>query len=295
MPRGDNRECGWACAWIFTWNNPPESAKETIKAFNSCYTIAGFEHAPTTGTPHIQGYVKWDHQHSFEEVRQLIPQARWARAKGTPYENRVYCTKESTWFESGKLPLQGARKDIHDVREILQKGGTMNDVVNTTTSYQAARFGEIFLKYNSPLQRRTKPYVKWIWGPTGTGKSHMAFEEAKSPWISNKDLTWWDGYWGQKHVIIDDFRGNYCPFQELLRILDKYPYRVMIKGSSQELLATHIWITSCIPPEQAYPGCNERINQLTRRIDEVVHLTEPFIEEAVKRLAEELLEEPPKL
>lgn len=283
MPRGDNLACGWAKAWVLTWNNPPPNAVHKLtESPGQQYTILGGETAPSTGTPHIQGYIRWARQKSFAQVKALAPSAHWERAKGDDLANFDYCSKKTILYESGERPQQGKRNDIHEVRLMLREGGTMEDVVNNATSLQAVRFGELFLRYSSPRIREERPIVKWIWGPTKTGKSYMAHQEAQNPWWSNKDLTWWEGYHGQKHVIIDDFRGSFCPLQELLRILDRYPYKVMYKGGSCELLATHIWITSCVPPEQAYPGCNERIDQLTRRIASVIHLTKQY-EEPLKQ------------
>lgn len=44
---------------------------------------------------------------------------------------------------------------------------------------------------------KTKPYVVWLAGPTGCGKTFTAFDECKErPWVSSSDLKWFDGYVG---------------------------------------------------------------------------------------------------
>lgn len=98
----------------------------------------------------------------------------------------------------------------------------------------------------------------------------MAFEMCKDPWVSGKDLKWWNGYDGEEEVIFDEFRGDSCKFSELLRILDRYPYTVEVKGGFRQLLAKKIVITSCYAPETVYKKNEEDIKQLMRRIDKVV-------------------------
>lgn len=136
------------------------------------------------------------------------------------------------------------------------------------TSYQSLRSMELLLKYAPPPAPKKKD-VYWFYGPSGSGKTRHAVEMGGDDyWISARDLKWWDGYYGQKVVIIDDFRGDFCTFHELLRILDRYPYRVQIKGSSLWLQADTIIITSCYSYEEVY-DTREDIDQLKRRIDHI--------------------------
>ena len=79
---------------------------------------------------------------------------------------------------------------------------------------------------------------------------------------------WWEGYDAQEYVIIDDMRGDFLKFHQLLKLLDRYPYRVETKGSTRQFLATHIFITSSYHPEEMF-STREDIQQLLRRIDEI--------------------------
>lgn len=48
--------------WCFTWNNYTDETVEGLKGLSAekvDYLIVGFEIAPTTGTPHLQGYVEF--------------------------------------------------------------------------------------------------------------------------------------------------------------------------------------------------------------------------------------------
>lgn len=205
-------------------------------------------------------------------------------AKGTFDQAKAYCTKDSdrvpgsAVIEWGVPPAQGKRKDIDRVRDVLRSGGGMRELAEVATSYQSLRSGELLLKFVEP-GRSFKPEVHWFHGSTGGGKTRRAFdlfeERRVSPsdeaWISGRNLQWWEGYDAHKFVIVDDFRKDFCTFHELLRILDRYPFRVMVKGGSRQLLATVMVFTCPWKPEVLYSSrSDEDIGQLMRRIDHVV-------------------------
>jgi len=73
--------------------------------------------------------------------------------------------------------------------------------------------------------------------------------------------------------LFDDFRGDFCTFHYLLRVLDRYPMRVEVKGSSREFNSKRIYITSCYPPTEIYNKSDEDVKQLIRRIDEIIFLS----------------------
>lgn len=81
------------------------------------------------------------------------------------------------------------------------------------------------------------------------------------------DLKWFDGYSGQQNAIIDDFREDFCSFSFLLRVLDRYPLKVAVKGSFVEWNPTTIYITCPHSPAELYAYKTPAdLAQLTRRI-----------------------------
>lgn len=110
-----------------------------------------------------------------------------------------------------------------------------------------------------------------FWGRTGTGKSRRAWEEAGlDAYPKDPNSKFWDGYQGQDHVVIDEFRGA-ISISHLLRWLDRYPVIVEVKGSSVCFRASRVWITSNLDPRLWYPEADqETIDALLRRLT-VVH------------------------
>ena len=110
--------------------------------------------------------------------------------------------------------------------------------------------------------------AKVFWGRTGTGKSRLAWEEAGlEAYAKDPRTKWWDGYMGQTHVVIDEFRGT-IDIVHLLRWLDRYPVRVENKGGSVSLSATRFWFTSNLDPRLWYPDVDaETVAALVRRIE----------------------------
>lgn len=91
------------------------------------------------------------------------------------------------------------------------------------------------------------------YGPTGSGKSRRAWEEAgEDAYAKDPRSKFWCGYRGQENVIIDEFRGG-IDISHILRWTDRYPVTVETKGASCPLRATNLWFTSNLHPESWYP------------------------------------------
>ena len=273
-------------AWVLTLNNyTAEDESNWITLGNSRqvrYLVFGREVGVENHVPHLQGYIYFHNPKYWTQTIKFLDNERIhiEAAMGTPEQNTAYCTKDDSFQEIGEPPQQGKRADIAKVKKLVKEGKTMPEIIEdeSTTSYQSLRCAELLMKYTKMPERDEPPHVTWICGPTGLGKTRMAFNEAKATgldiWKSAGNLRWWEGYYGQKCVIIDEFRRDFCKFHELLQILDRYPLRVETKGSSCWLRAKFIWITSCSRPEDVY-NTREDLGQLLRRI----HVTKQIHEE----------------
>lgn len=260
-------------AWCFTINNYTITDFEQVEAMfqDAVYGIVGQE-VGESGTPHYQGYVYFQNAKTLKRMSKYLTRAHIQVSYGSPEQNKLYCSKQdNVLLEHGELPKQGKRNDLDDIKEVIRNGGTMRQVVDIATSYQAAKMAELILKYKEP-KRNWKPKVEWFFGPTGSGKTRKAFEIlGEDAYVAMSTGRWWDGYDGEHNVIIDDMRKDFCKFHELLRYLDRYAMRVETKGGSRQFLAKHIIITSAFSPTQLF-DTREDLQQLLRRIDNIEYI-----------------------
>lgn len=247
--------------WCFTLNNPDYDELELAdKLVDAVYAVFQLE-IGENGTPHYQGYCMFSERLRLSQVRVYLATAHWETAKGTPKQNREYCTKPETrvgeFCEIGIFPEtgQGKRNDLAELHSALKNGLRHADYVeqyfdlwvkypNLLTYYQSASI--------LPRSAQEETHA-WLYiGPPGTGKSRLAYRHAESLFgdmvFRKFPGKWWDGYRGEKAVIWDDFRGHYCSFTDFKLCVDRYPLRVEVKGTTCNLAANHFFITTNYDP-----------------------------------------------
>lgn len=154
---------------------------------------------------------------------------------------------------------------LEEVQKLLDDGTPEVDIA---TDY----FG-VWIKYNQGFKRYKllkankrdyKTNVIVVQGPTGTGKSRWAMEQYPDAYWKCNGM-WWDGYETQESVIIDEFYG-WLPWNLLLRLCDRYPMQVEVKGGAVNFVAKTIVIISNKRADAWYP--NQYFDALARRVDE---------------------------
>lgn len=252
-----------------TLNNWAEEELAALQG-KGTYNVIGKE-IGEQGTPHLQGYFYFENATRLSTLKKLSSRGHWEIAKGTPVQNRTYCTKGGNFIESGAIPTPGKRTDLECTRELLKEEKPLSKIADLM-NYQCIRTAEKWLTYNEP-KRTWKPEVKWFHGPSGSGKTKTANEEMPNAYTKTGPTKWWDGYDGHEDVILDDLRSSHIEFTELLMILDRYEKRIEHKGGMRQLKAKRIIITSIYSPEEMYQGMQQRatthepMEQLLRRID----------------------------
>jgi len=277
-------------AFSFSCNNYTNESREDLEQLVESglarYVCYQPERAPTTGTPHLQGYAVFANAITLGGARLRLRGCHVESAKASLKKNVEYCSKPESrddgadfgFTEHGERSSvegtgsgSGTRTDLDRIAKRLRDGASESDIASDhPASYIMYTRGIRSLAQFSIRKRRDKSIVYWYWGPTGTGKTRLASVQSPDAYWKSSAHQWWDGYDGRSDVIIDDYRCSFCPFNELLRLLDRYPYQAQIKGGTVELSAPNIYITAPKAPTVMWESRTEEdLNQLLRRIDHV--------------------------
>ena len=225
---------------------------------------------------HIQGYIYFDNPRSFNSVRLALGRSHVEAAKGTPEENRKYCAKGGDFKEFGVIPKQGKRNDIIALRDAILGGKTDYEIIVSDDLCETyARYIKFADRCREAAQReQAKTFRKLevivLYGPAGTGKTRYVYDNERDVYTltqAQKEV-WFDGYCGEKVLVIDDFYG-WIKWAFMLKLLDGHPCRLNKKGGAGYALWNKVYVTSNKPPwewyKKGYP------DELKRRITNIVY------------------------
>ena len=132
----------------------------------------------------------------------------------------------------------GKKRTLAEAVETLEKEGLEACVEKHPTTYVQYSRGleKLDHRYQTKRLKTKHRNVEVIvcWGDPGSGKSYWGQnylpESTFSLPVANKGgVTWFDGYEGEKVLLMEDFTGK-VDYRNLLQYLDNYPLQVQVKG-----------------------------------------------------------------
>lgn len=257
---------------VFTANNyDPNRVADlvaTLQAWGAVtYFVFGKEVAPTTGTPHLQGYLELKSPYLWTSIQAKLnvvyPVAAtskvWTtRRRGTAQQAADYCKKDGDITEWGEISKQGERTDLKELAEEIKAKKRTVEEIAMEDPYAFHKFGRTLQQIQTISQRyeyrqwRTEGI--WYYGPTGIGKTYKAMQgySVDTHYIKCLDDQWWDGYNGQDIVIFNEFRGQ-ITFHELLDLADEWPKTVKQRNKEPvQFLAKKLIITCIKHPKDLF-------------------------------------------
>lgn len=107
--------------FTFTLNNYPTPIPPFLEDPRIKRGLYGKE-TGASGTPHLQGYLETKNQVRLPTLHTLIPGAHWEVAKGSPAQNKEYCSK------SGDVTIVGSWEDVLRAN-LKRKAYTAGDIL----------------------------------------------------------------------------------------------------------------------------------------------------------------------
>ncbi len=252
---------------------------DKIKKDNSIirYICWGNEICPKTKRKHLQGWLQVDKKKRRTEIQKLCRSKKIhvEACRGDEGSNEKYCQKDNKYKTVGEYITQGSRTDLNLLKEMIDQGEPLESIANANF-HAFIQYNRGFQEYKKIVDRRLrkkfrKVKVIHLHGKTGSGKTKKAMESCDDPYkIQGKAMKWWDGYEGEKTLIIDEY-DNDIPLTELLGILDGYQLRLPIKGSFTYANWETVYITSNYKRLHKNAKLEHR-NALKRRITEVIKM-----------------------
>lgn len=121
--------------WAFTVNNYTDKQVNSLKTIECVYVVFGYEIAPTTGTPHLQGYIYFKDAKTKTAILKLFgfkcylnPRYR----KSTPLKASEYCKKNcNEIYEHGECPLNesGIAKRWTELNQSIKDGASWKQII----------------------------------------------------------------------------------------------------------------------------------------------------------------------
>lgn len=233
---------------------------------------------------HIQGYCQFKQNMRLAALKKVSPEAHWEVRRGTHQQAKDYCTKKESrlngpWELGHEKDNQGKRTDLETIAGLVKAKKTNSEILDTVGAC-ASKFAKNiqWLRFTTTEAESDRQLqgvrVITLYGPTGMGKTYAAVNYI----AGNKDYyiceapshstskVWFDGYEGQRCLILDDFAGSFCSFRFILRLLDKYKLKVEVKGGHAWAVWTTVVITSNTHPSEWYKDVD--LAPLRRRLTE---------------------------
>lgn len=241
--------------WCFTWNNYTEIDEwvlyELVNQGTLKFVAYGKEIAPTTNTPHLQGFLGFKNQVRFNTVKELLPTCHLEAMRGSIEDNEYYCSKDdedlTIW---GDLPAKNnqGRSSKERWQEVVaccmdNNIDEISEIAPDVYIRHYVTLKKIAFDHQKPMDNLRCRCGVWLWGDHHTGKSWTARTLGN---YYTKDLTqWWDGYQGQDVVVIDDIDPSHEHLKHLLKIwLDIYPFQAQWKGGYMTIRPKIVVLTS---------------------------------------------------
>nr|AJP36389.1 replication-associated protein [Avon-Heathcote Estuary associated circular virus 10]AJP36394.1 replication-associated protein [Avon-Heathcote Estuary associated circular virus 10] len=243
------------------------------------------ETCPKTGKKHYQGFAYSWKPIRFSGWKKMFPTAHIEQMRGNFRENTAYCSKEGSLIEFGEKPNEnGVQGTAIEYKRRIEEGQSTMEIAEDENlfgqylhSYKALEKYEQHIRGKKIKLDETPPEVYIRWGAAGTGKTHGVFKRYgrdKVCIVPDNTGKWFDNCHNSDVMLFDDVEIDAVPpISQFLRLTDRYPMQVPVKGGFIWWKPKVIVFTSNLPWEQWWNTLNtEHKRAVQRRLTRVTRI-----------------------
>ena len=244
----------------------------SLKGMN--YIIACREFAPSTHHEHIHCYVQFKKPTKLSTSK--LQGAHIEKCLGSAQQNIEYVKKDGDIIYEDGTPLF--------------KGGHTISAIKAMSKEERDQLPIQYYKIVKDINQEEANLIKldevskdmrvyWIWGPSGEGKTTMAYEMFKEAGykeicqVYKSDRFWIGVNPNTEACLYDDFRDSDMRPKDLIYFIDYNQHAMEVKGGHIQNKFKMIIITSIQSPEEIYATRpEEEKKQWLRRITEIIDI-----------------------
>lgn len=267
--------------WAFTDFTLRDWSVDYEEEKNFIYVRYGREECPDTKKKHLQGFLQLKNSRKYSWFRKRYKNIDFSPAYSSIKKNLKYCSKDGDFEEHGKAVSQGERCDLDLLYDKMKTGCSSCELLECNPSTYI-KFHKGIEKAKSLLDKKLRSARRLklldniivIKGKAGTGKTRMVLDKHGDENVyileskAKKDKLWFDGYDGEKVLLIDEFNG-WIDYAKLLRILDVYKLRIPVKGGHTWAFWEYVYFTTNTNGGNWYYRISENLKRRIRKIFEV--------------------------
>lgn len=245
--------------WCFTLF--ADKCPWTLK--NCAYCVYGREVCPDTGRRHLQGFVSFEKKVRVSAIKKVDPVGHYEMKRGTVTQAIEYCKKDGDYVEIGDVPDDNSGVAIRSCIASAKKGDMAAiEELSPSLFLRYKRTFEGLRKFDLPVL--TEPTGYWIHGLPGSSKDSNVLK--LQPFVKSHNK-WWDGYEGQKYVLLSDLDISTAKWVgHFLKIwTDMHPFNAEIKGGVMTIRPERFYVTSNYTIDHLFREDVNLCNALKRR------------------------------
>lgn len=240
---------------------------------NSLVWLRGQKEVGEGGREHIQVFACFSKKIRRNTLITIIP-GHWELSRSDAAESYVWKEETripGTQFEFGQRPFKrNCQTDWNRIMELAKRGAIdtiMQDEPQIAIQHYRT-FKQIKVDYMVAPENLPAACGKWIYGPPRVGKSFWVRQQWGHDLYIKAQNKWWDGYQGQKFVLLDDFDAKVLG--HYLKIwMDAYAFTAETKHGTVQIRPNLFIITSNYKVEEIFnddPILADAISQRCQKI-----------------------------